>query len=77
LSIILSKITRYGFAVAAFHTPHNRPSHFFSTCFGESILILVFLNLVALTILAKASGVRSEAGVSHKSLANIIFSISV
>jgi hypothetical protein len=76
LSIILSKITKYGFAVLAFHTHHNSPSHFFSTCFGVSIFILVFLKFVDLTNLAKASGVRSDAGVSHKSLANIIFFIS-
>jgi len=76
LSTILSKITILGLFILPFPTACNNQSHFFSISFEEKILIFVFFHFVFFTCFAKLSGVRSHAGVSHKSLAKQIFFIS-
>ena len=54
----------------------SKSSTFYSrymTVTGVIILIFVFFHFVFFTLFAKSSGDRSLAGVSHNSLANIIF----
>ncbi|MDP2395761.1 MAG: hypothetical protein Q8S84_08010 [bacterium] len=75
MSIIFSRITIYGHLTLHFHTLCNSNNHCFSTCLESKIFTFIFLNFVFFINFAKDSGYKSDDGVSHKSLAKIIFCI--
>jgi hypothetical protein len=63
-----------GLLALHFQTACKSHNHFFSISFGEKTFTFVFFHFVFLMIFEKFSGERSQAGVSHRFLARIIFS---